>query len=92
MTIRTNWHKAAACRGADPELFFPIGTTGPALRQVQEAKRICLTCPARTQCLAWALDQGVTDGVWGGTTQDERRAIRSRAGNDHHRLVTADDQ
>ena len=77
MTVHANWHEDAACRDADPELFFPIGTTGPALRQIQEAKRICRTCPARTQCLAWALEHGITDGVWGGTTEDQRRAIRS---------------
>jgi WhiB family transcriptional regulator, redox-sensing transcriptional regulator len=76
MTVNANWREDAACRGADPELFFPIGTTGAALRQIQEAKRICLSCPAQTQCLAWALDHGITDGVWGGTTEDQRRAIR----------------
>jgi WhiB family redox-sensing transcriptional regulator len=79
MTVDANWRAAAACRYADPELFFPIGTTGPALRQIQEAKRVCRTCPAQIQCLAWALDHGVTDGVWGGTTEDQRRAIRSLA-------------
>ena len=79
MTVDANWRAAAACRYADPELFFPIGTTGPALRQIQEAKRVCRACPAQTQCLTWALDHGVTDGVWGGTTDDQRRAIRSLA-------------
>ena len=77
MTTRANWRDHAACRNTDPELFFPIGTTGPALRQIGEAKRICRACPVRAQCLAWALDNGITDGVWGGTTEDERRAIRS---------------
>jgi WhiB family redox-sensing transcriptional regulator len=77
MTAPVNWRDDAACRDADPDLFFPIGTTGPALRQIGDAKRICRACPAQTQCLAWALDNGVSDGVWGGTTEDERRAIRS---------------
>jgi WhiB family redox-sensing transcriptional regulator len=77
MTPRANWRDAAACRDADPDLFFPIGTTGPARRQIGEAKRVCRTCPAQTQCLAWALDNRVTDGVWGGTTREERRAMRS---------------
>ncbi len=75
-----DWRDDAACRDSDPELFFPIGTTGPALRQVQEAIRICQTCSAQTQCLAWALEQGVTDGVWGGTTVDQRRAMRRGSG------------
>ena len=76
MTIHTGWRDDAACRDADPDLFFPPGTTGPALRDLDEAKRICRACPARSQCLSWALDHGVTDGVWGGTTADERRVIR----------------
>jgi WhiB family transcriptional regulator, redox-sensing transcriptional regulator len=76
MTIHTGWRDVAACRDADPDLFFPTGMTGPALRDLDEAKRICRACPARARCLSWALDHGVTDGVWGGTTADERRGIR----------------
>jgi len=69
MSAPVNWRDAAACRHADPDLFFP-------LRQIDEAKRICRACPARTPCLAWALDQGVASGVWGGATEEERRAMR----------------
>lgn len=76
MTGHVSWRDDAACRDADSDLFFPVGTNGPALRRVNEAKRICQACPAQIQCLTWALDHGVTDGVWGGTTADERRAIR----------------
>src|ERR1700746_3372712 len=76
MTAPATGRDVPACRDADPELFFPIGTAWAALRQIGEAKRICRACPARTQCLAWALDNGITDGVWGGATEDERRAIR----------------
>jgi WhiB family transcriptional regulator, redox-sensing transcriptional regulator len=79
MTVRTNWRDNGGCRDADPDLFFPIGTTGNALRQIDEAKRICRVCQVQIQCLAWALENGVTDGVWGGTTEDERRVIRSLA-------------
>lgn len=78
MTARASWRDDAACRGADPDLFFPIGTAGPVRRQIDEAKRICRTCPVQPQCLAWALENGITNGVWAGTTEDERRAIRSR--------------
>jgi WhiB family transcriptional regulator, redox-sensing transcriptional regulator len=77
MTVHMNWREDIACRDADPDLFFPIGATGPALRQMEEAKRICRACPVQIQCLAWALENGVADGVWGGTTPDERRIIRS---------------
>jgi WhiB family transcriptional regulator, redox-sensing transcriptional regulator len=48
MTIRMNWREDAACGDADPDLFFPIGTTGNALRQIDEAKRICRFCPNLT--------------------------------------------
>jgi WhiB family transcriptional regulator, redox-sensing transcriptional regulator len=77
MTVHAYWREDAACLGADPDLFFPIGTIGAALRQIEEAKRICRICPARVQCLAWALDNAVADGVWGGTTEEERRRMRS---------------
>lgn len=80
----TDWRDRAACRDADPDLFFPIGTSGPSLHQIDEAKRICRTCPVCGPCLRWAVDSG-SAGVWGGTTDDERRNIRSnlgqRAGN-----------
>ena len=77
MTGDANWRDDGACCGAHPDLFFPFGTTGAALRQIEEAKRMCRVCPVQTQCLAWALENGVTDGVWGGTTPDERRVIRA---------------
>jgi WhiB family redox-sensing transcriptional regulator len=76
VTRSANWRDEAACLHADPDLFFPIGTTGPALRQIKKAKRICQACPAQKPCLDWALDQGVPSGVWGGATEGERRAIR----------------
>jgi WhiB family redox-sensing transcriptional regulator len=66
----------AVCRGAaDPELFFPVSEVGPGTRQVNEAKAVCARCPVRPDCLAFALEQDL-DGVWGGTTEEERRAMR----------------
>lgn len=72
----TNWRDLAACRHADPELFFPIGSTGPALHQIDQARRICQTCPVQAPCLTSALDHGLAFGIWGGTTEEERRALR----------------
>jgi WhiB family transcriptional regulator, redox-sensing transcriptional regulator len=46
-----SWHHDAACRGEDPELFFPIGTTGPALVQLMDAKAVCGRCPVQSECL-----------------------------------------
>jgi WhiB family redox-sensing transcriptional regulator len=73
-----NWRDRAACRDEDPELFFPIGNTGPALLQIKEAKAICRRCPVRPACLRWSLDNQVTDGIWGGVDQDERHALLKR--------------
>jgi WhiB family redox-sensing transcriptional regulator len=76
MSGRVSWRDEAACRHADPDLFFPVAATGPALRQIDQAKRVCRACPVQASCLTWALDHGVATGVWGGTTEDERRSIR----------------
>ncbi|MEV5440930.1 WhiB family transcriptional regulator [Streptomyces sp. NPDC052682] len=74
-----NWRNHAACRHEDPDLFFPIGTSGPALLQAEQAKAVCRRCPVRDDCLQWALDTGQTIGVWGGTNETERRALKRRA-------------
>jgi len=71
-----DWRRRAACRNADPELFFPEGAAGPALRAINQAKRVCGACPVRARCLDWALDHGAAFGIWGGRTEDERRAAR----------------
>ena len=84
MAKGADWRDDAACVRADPELFFPIGTIGPALDQVDEAKRICRTCPVQKRCLAWALKLPAVSGIWGGTTEDERRAIRRAARRRRH--------
>jgi WhiB family redox-sensing transcriptional regulator len=73
-----DWRHNAACREVDPELFFPIGTTGPALMQVEDAKSVCRRCNVTEACLSWALDNGQDAGVWGGMSEDERRALKRR--------------
>ncbi|MGW4234546.1 WhiB family transcriptional regulator [Streptomyces sp. NPDC004980] len=73
-----NWRMHAACRDEDPDLFFPIGSTGPALVQTEDAKAVCATCPVREQCLEWALENGQDSGVWGGLGESERRALKRR--------------
>lgn len=69
----------AACREEDPDLFFPIGSTGPALVQAEDAKAVCRSCPVRQECLRWALDNGQDAGVWGGLDETERRALKRRS-------------
>ena len=73
-----DWRHEAACRDEDPELFFPIGNTGPALMQIEEAKAVCRRCSVVDTCLAWALESGQDAGVWGGLSEDERRALKRR--------------
>ncbi|MEU6053106.1 WhiB family transcriptional regulator [Streptomyces xanthochromogenes] len=75
-----DWRHNAVCREEDPELFFPIGNTGPALLQIEEAKAVCRNrCPVMEECLRWALTAGEESGVWGGLSEAERRSIRRRA-------------
>ena len=74
---RSDWRLSAACRDLDPDLFFPIGSAGPAVTQVAEAKQVCLTCPVRTPCLDWAIRHYQDYGIWGGTTEVERQTLRS---------------
>ena len=73
-----DWRDRAACLEADPELFFPIGNTGPAIAQIEEAKAVCRTCPVIETCLKWAIETGQDAGVWGGLSEDERRALKRR--------------
>lgn len=74
-----DWRERGACRDApDPDLWFPTGSSGPALLQIAEAKAVCRGCPSVAACLAWALETGQPEGVWGGLTPEERRALRRR--------------
>lgn len=87
----SDWRHQAACgpNGRyDPELFFPIGTSGPALLQTEQAKDACNShCSVTARCLAWALESGQDTGVWGGMSESERRALKARGG--HLAIVAA---
>ena len=71
-----DWRKVAACRDTEPDLFFPVGTTGPAVEQIEAAKRVCRACEAQDPCLDFALATNQESGVWGGTSEEERRKLR----------------
>ena len=75
---RVSWRELAACRTADPELFFPIGKTGPAIEEIQRAKAVCASCPVRLECLNYAVARPEKYGTWGGLNEDERSAERRR--------------
>jgi WhiB family redox-sensing transcriptional regulator len=75
-TERTAWRGKAACKGVDPELFYPIRDS-----YAEDAKAVCQQCPVRVPCLEYALASNETEGVWGGLTKRERRFIlRQRSG------------
>lgn len=68
-----SWRADAACRNLDTEIFFPDSESdaGPALE-------VCAVCPVRAECLDWAIVNRQHDGIWGGTTESERKRIRRR--------------
>jgi WhiB family redox-sensing transcriptional regulator len=91
---RRDWWRLAACREADPELFFPVAAHGPGMDEIALAKAVCATCGVRRQCLQYALATHQLHGVWGGTTEDERqlharrqRERRQREGQQRERRV-----
>jgi WhiB family transcriptional regulator, redox-sensing transcriptional regulator len=77
---RGDWRSRAACLSADPDLFFPISSSGPGRDQVAKAKAICTGCPVRQECLEYALATRQIHGVWGGTSEEERHLLRRSQG------------
>lgn len=73
--IEGNWWMRAACQSADPDLFFPVSSTGKSLEQLAEAKAVCARCLVRSQCLVFALQTRQLHGIWGGLTEEERGRI-----------------
>lgn len=71
------WMKQALCRETDPELFFPPSENHR--RQVNEAKSVCRQCPVVHDCAGYAIERPALGGIWGGTTDTERRRIRNAA-------------
>lgn len=78
------WTEHAACRGLNPELFFP--ERGASTR---EAKEVCRGCVVREQCLEFALQNGEKFGIWGGLSERERRRIRRQRSQYARRVIGA---
>jgi WhiB family transcriptional regulator, redox-sensing transcriptional regulator len=78
------WRNRASCLDENPELFFPIGYTGSALVQVEEAKAVCRRCPVGVDCLNWAIEFNQDAGVWGGLSEGERQALKRRNARGRH--------
>jgi WhiB family redox-sensing transcriptional regulator len=68
------WQSDSLCAQTDPEAFFP--EKGGSTR---DAKKICVSCEVRTQCLEYALQNDERFGIWGGLSERERRKLRKRA-------------
>lgn len=73
-----DWRDLAACANKPFDLFFPEGSeTSPAfIRQAEEAVAVCAGCLVRTECLDFAMKTRQRHGVWGGTSDAERRSVR----------------
>ena len=67
------WRELAACRGTDLNLFFPERG-----ESAEPARQVCAACPVRQPCLDYAITNRISDGIWGGLTERERRALQSR--------------
>lgn len=72
--VEDQWQDRALCAQTDPEAFFP--EKGGSTR---EAKRICLGCEVRSECLEYALQHDERFGIWGGLSERERRKLKKRA-------------
>lgn len=68
--MKLTWRDHAACRGLDPEIFYPVSD-----EEADQAKIVCSACAVRQACLEHALGSRERDGVWGGATEKERRRI-----------------
>jgi len=79
-----DWRSRGACLSADPELFFPMSSVGPSVEQLSQAKMICTRCPVRVKCLEFTLATQQVHGIWGGTSEEERRRILARGSAARH--------
>lgn len=69
MSAELPWQLRAACRDEDPDLFWPTDSDLPGQAA---AIRICARCPVRPECGALADAHRETDGIWGGSTRNQR--------------------
>lgn len=74
------WKNLAACRGTDTERFFPISHKSRSGADVASAIAVCTSCPVQQPCLDYAMSIPQTYGIWGGTTEEQRRRLRRPSG------------
>jgi len=71
--MNVRWMQRAACKGLDTDLFFPDTGVNHA-----RLKKLCAACPVRQQCLQYAVENGMDDGLWGGLSPRQRRPLRKK--------------
>jgi len=79
-----DWRSQGLCSRSDPDLWFAIGAA-----EHKRAKAICRDCPVQRACLAYAMEEPVDHGIWGGLTERERRRYRRRSAPSDWRTTTA---
>jgi len=80
-----DWRDKAECRKKDPDLFFPTGEKSEAdQEQIKRAKAVCAECLSRIACLEYAIANNEDFGIWGGTSETERRSARRRQARQRH--------
>jgi len=72
--VEMSWQERSLCAQTDPEAFFP--EKGGSTR---EAKKVCVGCEVRAECLEYALAHDERFGIWGGLSERERRKLKKRA-------------
>lgn len=73
----TDWVLQAACKDSDPEIFFPsIGSE--LVKKLDQAQQICSVCPVQPECLEYAIENNLDEGIWGGLSGNQRIIIRRR--------------
>ncbi len=77
VSIKPRWQTQAACRFFPSDLFFSVGSSDVARADQEEAKTVCRMCPVQAECLEYALSINQEFGVWGGMSEDERRALKA---------------
>lgn len=78
--VRPEWQQEAACRGMDPDLFFPVGRTGDAVGDIALAREVCAGCPVAADCLEFALSARnpvISAGIWAGLTDRQLERLRA---------------
>jgi len=76
LELVTDWKEQAACAGYPNSLFFPGPETTE--RNIERAQGVCAVCPVAKECLQYAFETNQRSGIWGGTTEDQRKSLRRK--------------